>query len=632
MVFLDSVKKYSRSKRMRSAAKPESATPPTLTPFTIAFVYCVVAGIYIITSDRLLLWIIPDVTRQTQFQTIKGWAYVAITALLLYFLIAKAFRALEHSIRERTRAEARLRTILDSERDAVLAADTSGRITACNTAASRLLGCGGATCVGETLDSVIAPEFRERFVIAVAGIVDRTLVEPPVFESAALRRDGVVIPVECLLAAGHHNGEAFVLCSLRDVSARKDAERERRRLEMQLRTAQRMEALGTLASGIAHDFNNSLAAILGYTELALMDTPGGSPLRDDLEQVLVAGQRAKELVLQILTFSRQAEHDLAPVALAPVVKETAKLLQGMLPSTITVREEITVEHATVLGDGTRLHQVLMNLCTNAYQAMSEHGGTLSIGLEVVDNDGSALDTAPGLAAGKYARVAVSDTGHGMTPALLDRVFDPFFTTRQDSGGTGLGLAVVHGIVKSHGGHITVSSEVGKGTTFHVYLPLVPETGDSAATEVEPLQTGSEHILVVDDEQLLAVMMKKALETLGYSVTAVTSPEVALETVGRAAHEFDLAITDQTMPGMTGEMLARALSRVRPGLPIILITGFADNETRTRAQKAGVRAVLLKPATLRELSTNVRRVLDASKSGSPSGPDGGFKQPRHPEIG
>lgn len=384
------------------------------------------------------------------------------------------------------------------------------------------------------------------------------------------------------------------------------------RMEERLRQSQKMEAIGTLAGGIAHDFNNILAPILGYTELALTRLSPHDPLAGDLQQVIRAALRAKELVTQILAFSRQSPKERKPLQPHLVVKETLKLLRASLPSTIEIREEISPEHGAILADPTQLHQVLMNLCTNAYQAMRENGGVLGVSLANVtvgEEDSKVINAE--LAPGEYMLLEVSDTGCGMDRATMARIFEPYFTTKAAGEGTGLGLSVVHGIVKSHQGQITVYSEPGQGTNFHVYLPRIAEAPALATGAVcrEIIPTGTERLLVVDDEEQITEMLRLILQNLGYQVTVSSNSREALALVEQDPKAFDLLITDMTMPGLTGFELAKKAMAIRPGLPVILCTGFSELINKEQAQALGIRDYLMKPVSVRELAQTLRTSLD-----------------------
>ena len=398
------------------------------------------------------------------------------------------------------------------------------------------------------------------------------------------------------------------------VSIHRDITREVR-LERELRQAHKMEAIGTLAGGIAHDFNNILMAIIGYTEMALYKIPEGTtPVRRDLEQVLKAGYRARDLVNQILTFSHQSDQERKVIDIVPTVKEALKLLRSSLPSTIEIRQDIAIppEKGVILADPTQIHQVLMNLCTNAAHAMRDRGGILSVSLASVEAATYLVSRYPDLKPGPYVRLTVGDTGHGVDPSILERIFDPYFTTKGPGEGTGMGLAVVQGIVNRHGGMITVHSEIGKGTTFHALFPRIEQEITPEVMVAEVLPRGSERILFVDDEKPLVDLGKGMLESLGYSVTIKTNGLEALETFRAKPDAFDLIITDVTMPGMTGIELAKELMAVRPDIPIILCTGFSELINEKQAKEMGIREFVMKPFVIGNHAKTIRKVLEQKR--------------------
>ena len=386
---------------------------------------------------------------------------------------------------------------------------------------------------------------------------------------------------------------------------------DRKRLETQLRQAQKMEALGTLAGGIAHDFNNILSSVIGYTEIALDDVPKGSLLESNLQEVFKAGRRARGLVKQILAFSRESELEKRPLQLSPLVPETLKFLRASIPTTIEIHEDIETDLDNVLTDPTQINQILMNLCMNAAYAMEENGGILEVSLRNVKLDLGFKSRHPDMVPGNYIRLSVSDTGHGMNPDVVERIFDPYYTTKEKGEGTGLGLAVVHGIVKTLGGTISVYSEPGKGSTFHVYLPAIERGEESETWSEESIPTGNECILFIDDEQPIVNLGKQMLERLGYDVVTETDSIEALKLVQSNPDRFDLIITDMTMPNMTGEALAIELMRLKPNIPIILCTGFSRKITGKKAKAIGIRAFVNKPILKQELAETIRRVLDES---------------------
>ncbi len=395
----------------------------------------------------------------------------------------------------------------------------------------------------------------------------------------------------------------------------KEETEERIKIEQQLRQAHKMKALGTLAGGIAHDFNNILAAIIGFSEMARDKTPEGSPVRGHMERVFTAGIRGRDLVKQILAFSRRAEQAKVPLKIAAVVKETVKFLRASLPTTISIRTSLQDEAGLVLADPTQMQQVIMNLCTNAAQAMSPSGGRISIDLTGFSFSCAEDAPDPMMSPGSYARLSVTDTGVGMSPETIEHIFDPFFTTKPAGEGTGLGLSVVHGIVASHGGTVTVSSRPGAGSTFFVYLPtLVQGESRDARPAGSPAPGGHERILFVDDEGDLAAMGDEMLTDLGYRVTSKTGPREALALFRLDPSRFDLVITDQTMPGITGKELVKEILAIRADMPIIMCTGYSPLVDSDTARAAGVRAFAMKPLTKDEIAKTVRKVLDEKGAG------------------
>ncbi|MFN2302957.1 MAG: ATP-binding protein, partial [Anaerolineales bacterium] len=363
--------------------------------------------------------------------------------------------------------------------------------------------------------------------------------------------------------------------------------------------------------GIAHDFNNILMPLLIHTEMTLDALPEDSPWIFSLEEVLKAGNRAKDLVKQILAFSRQSDEQKTHMKIKLVVEDCLKLLRSSLPSTIQIRLNTETQEGadTVYADPTQVHQVLMNLCTNAYHAMRKDGGTLEVSLVNINIDSNSETSLPDLNPGIYHRLSVRDTGCGMEKEIMDRIFDPYFTTKGKGEGTGLGLSVVHGIVKNHEGEITVESELGKGTVFHVFFPVAEIEGEAEIKEVVEIPGGNERVLFVDDEHATTDVMKKMLERLGYTVKTRTNSLEALEAFQADPDGFDLVITDMTMPYMTGAELARKIMHIRQDIPIILCSGFSEQMNEAKAQKIGIRAFIMKPVIRSELAQIIRDVLN-----------------------
>ncbi len=381
-------------------------------------------------------------------------------------------------------------------------------------------------------------------------------------------------------------------------------------IEAHARQSQKMEALGVLAGGIAHDFNNLLAAIVVNSEMALLDADKPEGVKHYLPSVLEAAARGKGLVKQVLTFSRQGEQELKPTKLSPVVQEALKFLRASLPSTIEIRARLSAKDDVALADVTQIYQILLNLGNNAAHAMRERGGVLEVSLTSIDIDDRTAECHPDLKPGPCVKLTVSDTGTGIAPDVLPRIFDPFFTTKKAGEGTGMGLAVVHGIVKKCGGVITVGSEVGKGTTFNLFFPRLADDVKRGKPSSGPIPSGGERILLVDDEELQAQSVHDMLERLGYDVTFETDSVRALALLRSRPESFDLVITDQTMPHMSGVKLAEAAMEIRPGIPVILCTGFSDVVGEDSAKSLGIREFVMKPFTVREIAAVIRKALDA----------------------
>ena len=389
--------------------------------------------------------------------------------------------------------------------------------------------------------------------------------------------------------------------------------KERAKLEEQLRQSQKMEAIGTLAGGIAHDFNNILAAIIGFTEMVEEDLPPESQSRPRIGRVLKAASRGKDLVRQILAFSRKTELERKPLSLSSVIHETFQLLRASLPTTIEMNLGAKATRDTILATPAEVQQIIMNLATNAFFAMREKGGVLSISTTDIDFEPDSPVLDADVEPGEYVQLVIADTGHGMEHHVMQRVFEPFFTTKGVGEGTGMGLAVVYGIVKSLHGTIAVESEPGKGSTFRICLPVARADENQESVVVKTTPRGTEHILIIDDEELLVEWGQAALERLGYSVTALTDSMEALKLFSVDPSRFDLVITDQTMPNLTGLHLARKLMAIRTNIPIILCTGHSDSVSPEKAKDAGIKDFLMKPLGKQQLAEAIRRVLNTARS-------------------
>lgn len=433
------------------------------------------------------------------------------------------------------------------------------------------------------------------------------------YTTTHLRKDGTTYPVDVYLQKASFGERPVMVAIALDITERKRMEKEKARLEAQVIQSQKLETIGTLAGGIAHDFNNILAPIIWYTEMIVNDDDNDEEIREDLRHVLKAANRAKDLVQQILTFGRLGEAERSSVQIQLVIDEAIKLLRASLPATIEIKKEVDTKADPVLADHTQVHQVVMNLCTNAYHAMRQSGGILKVGLCIKHFEEEDLELGTTLKPGRWVELTVSDTGHGMDPTTMDRIFEPFFTTKRVDEGTGLGLSVIHGIVMTHGGHIQVNSKPGAGTTFSVYLPPINYDMEISDKHEVVLAEGNERILFVDDEDEIVRTGKLMLERFGYHVTATTSSMQALSIFRERPEDFDLVITDQTMPQITGMRLAEEMHTVRDDVPIVLSTGFSEEAAEERWKEAGICRLVMKPVVGRDLHRIIRSILDAQES-------------------
>ncbi len=402
------------------------------------------------------------------------------------------------------------------------------------------------------------------------------------------------------------DGQRFIIAVGRDIT-------DIKRMQGQIQHSQKMESLGNLAGGIAHDFNNILYPIVGMAELLLEDLPEESPAHDNVKEILKAGRRGSDLVMQILTFSRQSEHAIIPIKPQQVLKETVKFSRATIPTSIEITEKIGNDCGLILADPTQLHQVALNILTNAYQAMEDTGGEITVQLqerklEQPDMSGLSLEE------GRYAILTIADNGPGIEPQVLERIFEPYFTTKDPGKGSGIGLAVVYRILKDHKGDIRVFSDVGKGTTFEVYLPALDKSHDSSFVEPQDVEVGgAERVLLVDDEEPIIKLEKDLLERFGYQVSEQSDSIAALEMFEENPDDFDLVITDMTMPGMTGDQLAIRILSTRPDIPIVLCTGYSERISKEQAYQLGIKGFLAKPFSKSELGRMVRNVLDGTSA-------------------
>ncbi len=505
-------------------------------------------------------------------------------------------------------SEARFRTAFENASVGITLVDLDGTYLEVNRAMAAMIGYEPQELIGKKVVDFLFPEDlgrREEFVRALA----EGRLSAGEQERRFIHRDGSIVWVN-IWATLQRDGRGrpqYFISLVQDITARKKAAEEKSRLESQLLQAQKMEAIGVLAGGIAHDFNNILSAIIGFTELAMLSEGQAG---DHLREVLKAAKRAKDLVRQILSFSRQGGEERLPVHVGRAAKEVVNFLRASIPSTIEIRLRGETTAATVLASAVELHQILMNLCTNAVQAIGENAGRIEIEVAPVAAEAGGPAGPPELDPGRYVRLAVRDSGPGIPAVIRDRIFDPYFTTKEKGVGTGLGLAVVHGIVKKLGGAVSVHSEPGRGALFEIWLPQVDFTRPQEEAPPAPLLGGKGRILFVDDEAMLAELGEKILHRLGYEVVTRTSPLEALELFKRRPMDFDLVISDQTMPGMTGDFLAQEILKIRPGMPIILCTGYSRRIDERRAREKGLSALVMKPILVHEIDAAVRRALKA----------------------
>ncbi len=563
----------------------------------------------------------PDdirILKSAPWWTLKH-TYWTFGILFFLILIALAWAAMlkrrvnqqTKIIRHRVEAEAALekkyRELFERSNDIVFACDATGKLKSINPAGARILGYSIQELMDMDLinlvDPVSMPKISEWIGNRQKGI------ECPNLECELLARDGHHIMVEVNGEILYSSGElAGVQGIARDITERKQAEEALRQSEEKLRQGQKLEAIGKLAGGIAHDFNNILAAILGYAELSSAEFSPEHPIRANLEQIVKAGRRARDVVQQILAFSRKLEQERHPIYLQSVLDEALKLLKATLPATIRIATKIDPECDPVLADSTQMHQVILNLATNASHAMGEEGGLMLVKLEPLSLNSGYSHDLPELPAGKYVRLSVSDTGPGIDPEIQKQIFEPYFTTKSVGEGSGLGLAVVHGIVESHGGAIMLKSAIGQGACFQIYLPCCKEKLINLPGPVSEPVKGQGRILLIDDEEAIVNLGRRSLEKLGYHVTGETRSRAALKRFAEDPMQFDLVITDQTMPHMTGIVLAQELWKIRSDLPVIISTGFSETLTVEKASDLGFYALLSKPYTASELAKTIRQCL------------------------
>lgn len=532
-------------------------------------------------------------------QDISGLLSVVLKNSFLY-------RNMETLVEQRTsklmESESRSRIILQTAMDGFWRVDSRGRLLEVNDAYCKMVGYDHAELLTMTIHQLEANESAQEIDNHIREVLSG---ETGCFETRHLRKDGGYVTLEVCNQVHCEGDTKEIVVFLRDITDRKRMDEERKKMQVQLQQSQKMEAIGTLAGGIAHDFNNILGAIIGYAEMIRDDCQPDTTTAHDIQQVLKAGNRAKELVKQILAFSRRTEIKKIPIQPAIIVKEAINLLRSSLPSTISIEMAIDPQAGIILGDPSQIHQIIMNLFTNAFHAMEMKGGTISVSLQkkvlLQDNFSQPKN---------FIQLSIRDTGVGISPEILGQIFDPYFTTKPIDQGTGMGLAMVHGIVQSYGGSIVCDSRLEEGTVFHITLPAIEDHALIEDKSRGQLSVGKERILLIDDERMLLDMGKTMLERLGYHVTAKNNSFEALAAFQNEPEVFDLVITDQTMPGMTGSDLSRCILQIRPDIPIILCTGYSSIIAEEKAKALGIKGFIMKPFSKKDISTVIRKILDA----------------------
>lgn len=522
----------------------------------------------------------------------------------------------QSSLRE---SEEKYRLLAENANDLIWTTDADLRPTYLSPSVHRIRGMTPEEALRQPLKENLTPESFRKVMAVFKDALDKEAQGEPVsgpivLETESRRKDGSTVWLENSISAFRdENGKLIGVLGIgRDLTERKKVEARLRESETQLQQAQKMEAIGTLAGGIAHDFNNILAPLVGFTEMLMQDLPEDHPFQANARVMLDSALRARDLVKQILTFSRKMESEIKPTRIQQIVKESIKLLRSSIPANIDIHERIDPDCGPVNVDSTKLHQVIMNLATNAYHAMEESGGRLTITLDAV----RVQETEPAfikLLPGNYACLCVIDTGVGINAEDMNKIFDPYYTTKEIGKGTGLGLSVVHGIIEEFGGHIEIESAPGQGCRVDIYLPIISMNDEQTFIVTETIPGGTEHILLVDDEAPIIRMEQEILKRLGYQVTTRTSSVEAYEAFKAHPDRYDLVLTDMAMPNMTGAQLAQKIKSIRWDIPIIICTGFRSQMTDEKCRALGIQAYLMKPLVIGELAVALRRVLDAVTS-------------------
>jgi PAS domain S-box-containing protein len=500
-------------------------------------------------------------------------------------------------------SEEKFRSISQAATDAIISADQSGNVIFWNSAAFKIFGFTENEILGQSVEMLMPLSYRKIHSGALQKIKNghKPTVMDKAVELVGRHKNGKEFPIELSVSTWKASGQYYFSAIVRNIEQRKT-------IEKQLQQSHKMEAIGTLAGGIAHDFNNILGAIMGYAELSIDDVDPKSITNENLKKLLISANRAKDLVKQILLYSRMDDYKSQPLQIHETVNETLDLLRATIPTTIRFNKNIQADKSLIMGDSGQIHQILLNLCNNAVQAIGNRAGTLAVTLKVVSEKGATNGT-PTRKKGEYVKLAITDNGCGMHQSILDKIFDPFFTTKDVGEGTGLGLSVIKGIIEKMNGYINVKSKIDFGTTFTVFFPSTQEKATKDIITIAGEPTGDESILLVDDEIDLVDITKTKLEKLGYTVTCATDCMKALELFQNNADKFDVVITDQAMPVMTGKELSKSILKIRPNIPIILWTGYSDTIDETEALDLGIKRFMYKPVNIRDLVGIVRDVLD-----------------------
>ena len=584
--------------------------------YLIISIIATIAGLIMATSITR-----PISELDHEAQNIKNNDYQSLPEIKSSFIeiqrTANTFHEMKKAVidykRELIKKEKIHQAITDTANDAIIMVDIKGKVSYWNMAAEKIFGYTKKEVTGKSIYNMIIPEKnREASESVLSDFINtgnKKLLKSNI-EIFTLHKNGTAIPVELSVARIKIEKSWYGIAIIRDITIRKKAETEKIDMIKQFKQAQKMESIGTLAGGIAHDFNNLLFPIMGNTEILMIEMPENNPLQENLEEIMMATNKASELAQQILTFARPECHKTIPKKLYPLVIETLKLMRSTIPANIKIKQDIEKDCGIVEAGSTHINQIIMNLSTNAYHAMENNSyGEISVSLKKLTiTEPEKID--PDLKPGEYACLSIADTGTGINKDDIEKIFDPFFTTKKKGKGTGLGLSIVHGIVKGINGTIKVYSKLGKGTEFCIYLPLSKNLiKKEKPRNVEQIKTGVENVLLVDDEEAIIKMEKQILERLGYTVTSHLSSINALKTFDANPDNFDIVITDMAMPDMPGDILASKILKIKKDLPIILCTGFSDKISIKQASTIGFKGFLQKPITLEKISLKIREVLD-----------------------